>query len=204
MTGAAAARVGVYGGAFDPPHLAHLALAQAAVTQLQLDALHIVPTGQAWHKARALSSAAHRLAMAELAFAGLARVQVDAQETQRQGPSYTVDTLLALGQRYPQAQLFLIIGTDQARALPTWQRWQTLLSVATICIADRAVKSPASSQNDLEPLAQPQFLRLELPLMPQSSTDIRQRAASGLGISHLVPDPIARYIAQHQLYQNPA
>ena len=90
---AQAKRIGVFGGAFDPPHLAHMALVKTAVADLQLDELRVIPTGQAWHKPRALSPAHHRLAMAQLAFADLPNVLVDPRETQRVGPSYTVDTL---------------------------------------------------------------------------------------------------------------
>ena len=115
-------RIGVFGGAFDPPHIAHVALARAALAQLQLDQLRIVPTGQAWHKSRTLTPAVHRLEMASLAFAELDRVVVDPRETLRSGPSYTVDTLLELRTEYPQAQLFLLLGQDQAQVLGSWHR----------------------------------------------------------------------------------
>jgi nicotinate-nucleotide adenylyltransferase len=106
--------VGVFGGAFDPPHIAHIALAQAALEQLQLDELRVVPTGQAWHKSRTLTPAVHRLEMTRLAFAAMDRVVVDARETLRSGPSFTVDTLAELSSELPAARLFLVIGEDQA------------------------------------------------------------------------------------------
>ncbi len=89
-------RIGLLGGAFDPPHRAHQALARAAIEQMQLSELRILPTGQAWHKARPLSPAPHRLAMARLAFEGLPQATVDDRELRREGPTYTVDTLREL------------------------------------------------------------------------------------------------------------
>ena len=97
----------MFGGAFDPPHLANHALAQAALAQFQLNQLLVMPTGQAWHKSRDLTAPKHRLAMARLAFADVPQVQVDARETQRTGPTYTFDTLTELRHEHPQAELFL-------------------------------------------------------------------------------------------------
>ena len=132
-----ASRVGMFGGAFDPPHLAHRALAQCALEQLRLDVLHVLPTGQAWHKTRPLTAAVHRLAMSELAFGGLPRLLLDDREIRREGPSYTLDTLRELQADHPGAQLFLVMGQDQAHALPSWRRWEDILELATICVADR-------------------------------------------------------------------
>ena len=116
-------RIGVMGGAFDPPHLAHRALAESALRELKLSELRIFPTGQAWHKSTALSPAADRLAMARLAFDSLPGVQVDDAELRRQGPTYTLDTLQALRLARPHAQLFLVIGADQARSFERWHGW---------------------------------------------------------------------------------
>jgi nicotinate-nucleotide adenylyltransferase len=198
-------RVGVYGGSFDPPHMAHTALAQAAVTQLGLDVLHIVPTGQAWHKTRTLSATAHRLAMTRLAFEGMPGVVVDAQEIEREGPSYTIDTLAALKQRYPEARLYLLLGQDQARALNTWKRSEDIAQNAIICIADRASNTRANGIIEPENSAASQAQRISMPAMPHSSTDIRARVALGQRIEHLVAPAVARYIATNQLYtQHPA
>ena len=194
-------RVGVMGGAFDPPHLAHQALAQAALAQLQLDELRLVPTGHAWHKARALSAAQHRLAMVQLAFGDQPKVIVDPREIEREGPSYTIDTLRELAIKYPQAELFLIIGADQAQALPTWKAWQEILQIAIICVADRAdsIKATAQFTAELRHLAR--LRHLQMPAMAVSATDIRERICSRLGITTLVCEPVARYIAAHHLYQ---
>jgi nicotinate-nucleotide adenylyltransferase len=197
----------MFGGSFDPPHRAHVALAQAAVTQLQLDSLLVIPTGLAWYKERALSAAEHRLAMSRLAFDGLERVQVDTREIQRPGPSFTIDTLEALQAENPGAQLYLIIGKDQFAALTTWHRWQDLVQIAIICIADRT--DPAGAEAGFDPqiqLPQP-LMHLQLPLMPDSATDIRRQITSGAatpqGLARLVPEPVARYIERHRLYISP-
>lgn len=201
---AASLRIGVFGGAFDPPHLAHVALARTAIEQLRLDRLHIVPTGHAWHKARPLSEAAHRLAMAQLAFAPLEQAVIDTSELRRSGPSYTVDTLSALAAQHPQAALFLVIGGDQAAALPTWHRWQELFRIATIAVA---LRDPSTLETDkflsqfpaLAPFSA-RIQRLRLPVMPLSATLIRERIAAGLSVADLLPEPVARYVESHHLY----
>lgn len=205
-----ARRIGVFGGAFDPPHNAHVSLATAALAQFELDALHIVPTGQAWHKARALSAPEHRLAMTRLAFESMPRVLVDDRELQRTGPTFTIDTLQALQAENPQAQLYLVIGADQFAAFRQWHRWQDILQIAIICIADRAlstgVKAEFDGQYDKFAVHSPRFLTLDVPLMPVSATRIRQLIASGgtsvAEIAQLIPEPVARYISLHQLYRN--
>ncbi|RZI70791.1 MAG: nicotinate (nicotinamide) nucleotide adenylyltransferase [Variovorax sp.] len=197
-------RIGVFGGAFDPPHNAHVALAGAALAQLGLAELRVFPTGQAWHKARALSRAEDRLAMAELAFAALPGVVVDARETRRDGPTYTLDTLRELRNERPATQLVLLIGADQAAALRSWHGWEEILSIAIVSIARRADSTGAADRFDPQNLAPlptgSRFEALDLPLMAISATEIRSRAARGADISALVPPAVARYIDQHHLY----
>ena len=199
-------RIGVFGGAFDPPHHAHVALAKAALEQFGLDTLYIVPTGQAWHKAAVLSAPEHRLAMTRLAFEAVPRVVVDDRELQRAGPSFTIDTLQALQAENPQARLYLFIGSDQFAAFRQWHRWQEILELAIICIADRAQSVPAKGQFDAYTGHEDRFFTLQLPPMPVSATQIRQLMASGVatagGIARLVPEPVARYISAHQLYRS--
>ena len=122
-----AKRLGVYGGSFDPPHTAHIALAKHAVAQFVLDELRIIPTGDSWHKARALTPSPHRLAMTRLAFADVPQAVVDPREIDRQGATYTVDTLEELKAEQPEADLYLFIGADQAHAFQTWHRWQDIV-----------------------------------------------------------------------------
>ena len=192
----------MFGGAFDPPHRGHAVLAQTAIAQLQLDELRVFPTGDAWHKARSLSAAPHRVAMARLAFAAEPRVVVDARETQRTGPTYTVETLEELAGEYPGAELFLIIGEDQARALPTWHRWEALSGFAIICVAARADSTGADSPFESLNAQIPGLIRLKMPPMPVSATEIRHKIALGQDIAPLVFDSVARYIEQHHLYQS--
>lgn len=198
-------RIGLFGGAFDPPHNAHVALVQAAVLQLGLTRLHVLPTGQAWHKPRTLSAAHHRLAMARLAFDELPGVQVDPREIERDGPTYTIDTLRELQRENAGAQMVLVIGADQAAALTTWRDWQEVARDAIISVAERDQPARTIPQFDFEKLSGARMERLQLPRMPVSATAIRAqlaRAAPGdKNASSLVPAPVARYIAHHHLYQ---
>lgn len=199
-------RVGVFGGAFDPPHEAHVALAREAIAAFALDRLLIIPTGDAWHKSRPLSPAADRLAMCQLAFAGLPQAVVDDRELRRDGPTYTIDTLTELRTDWPAATLFLQIGADQAAAFHTWRRAQDIVDIATISIAARADSAGAAMQLDAEnPLpglrVAPGRVRvLPLPPLPHSATEVRRRVAAGLPIDHLVAPAVAGYIADHHLY----
>jgi nicotinate-nucleotide adenylyltransferase len=193
--------VGLFGGAFDPPHRTHVALAQAAIAQLDLDILHVVPTGHAWHKQRALTAAEHRLAMCHLAFADVYRAVVDDRETLRSGPTYTIDTLQELQAQYPGAQLFLIMGEDQAKALSTWHRAEDLARAATICVASRSESTGTASPVDgSSGLSGSPLRQLQLPPSPLNATEIRDLTARGQSVSTLVFESVARYIDQHHLY----
>ena len=197
-------RIGIYGGAFDPPHLAHVALAQAAVQQYALDKLIALPTGQAWHKSRTLTRAEHRIAMVKLAFAELAQVRVDIRETQRSGPTYTLDTLQALNAENPGAELFLLMGGDQLAAFPQWHRYEEILQIATLLVALRADSMPAKGQKDLQNQGKINrsiiFSTILMPASPISATQIRQLIAAKQPIDHLVKPTVARYIAENRLY----
>lgn len=190
-------RLGVFGGAFDPPHIAHVALASAAAAQLGLDELRIFPTGQAWHKARGLTPAAHRLAMARIAFGGLPRTVIDDRELKRSGPTYTVDTLAELRAEHPGAELFLLMGEDQALAFTRWHDWQRILQLATLCVAARPDVRPEGAARLPD---EARTVDLALPPMPESATDVRQRLARGEDVSQLVPPGVASYIDSHHLY----
>ena len=198
-------RLGVFGSAFDPPHLSHLALVQAALAQLQLDAVRVLPTGYAWHKTRVLSPAPHRLALTRAAFADEPLVVVDDRELHRPGPTYTIDTLRELQAEFAGAELVLILGGDQADAFPSWHRWQEIVQIATIAVAARG----ATSRNHTEfsqatPLSSlPGVRSCTLALSPTSlsATEVRQRVAAGLPIDHMVPSGVGRYIEHNHLYQ---
>ncbi|MEO8249169.1 MAG: nicotinate (nicotinamide) nucleotide adenylyltransferase, partial [Burkholderiales bacterium] len=185
-------------------HIAHVALVEAALSQFALDAVHVLPTGAAWHKPRQLSDAMHRLEMTRLAFAGNAKVIVDDREIRRGGPTYTVDTLRELSAESPGSVLHLIVGADQANALTRWHDWQGLLAIATICVATRG--HGASGNGSFDPENPPnelqggRFERLDFDGMDVSATRVRARAARGEDIAALVPPAVARYIAKHHLY----
>ncbi len=198
-------KIGVFGGAFDPPHNAHLALAETALAELELDMLYVIPTGQAWHKARTLSAAEHRLAMTRLAFADMPYVVVNDREIKRTGPTFTIDTLQALQAENPAAQLYLMMGADQFAAFRQWHQWQDILQIAIICIASRARFDWSEGQFDTLKQPEMRLLMLQMPEMAVSATQIRQLIAGGLGengaMADLLPDAVASYIAQHQLYK---
>ncbi|GAA6141106.1 nicotinate (nicotinamide) nucleotide adenylyltransferase [Hydrogenophaga sp. 5NK40-0174] len=203
-------RVGMFGGAFDPPHLAHRSLAESALAQLNLDLLLVLPTGQAWHKARTLTEADHRLAMSLLAFGDLPNTRVDPRETRREGATYTADTLGELAREYPGAQLFLVLGADQLLAFKTWMRWQDVMSKATLAVANRAVHigvdavSEGHPMTDLSGVDLP-FVQLDMPPTNVSATAVRARFSRPVGphSAHeaLVQPAVADYISQHHLYQ---
>ena len=203
--------IGIFGGAFDPPHWAHRALAEAALQQLDLDQLYVLPTGHAWHKSRALTAADHRVAMCEEAFAGLERVSIDVREIHRKGPSYTADTLAEISAEQPDARLYLLLGADQLLAFRTWSRWQEVMEHATLVVANRAVHIGA----DADPQQQVEmdlsgvdldYLPLEMPLRNISATAVRAHVHGASrrfpDLDVLVPEGVARYISEHHLYQN--
>lgn len=202
MTGRSSVlRLGVFGGAFDPVHRGHMALARTALEQLQLNELRIIPTGHAWHKTRVLTPAVHRLAMATMAFAELPHVVIDPRETQRSGASYTIDTLRELQAEFPAAQLFLIVGEDQAKALTSWRSWEEILQIAIICVAARAGCTGDSVHFDAMSKPDARFCLLEMPPVAVSATEIRHAVANHHNVAPLVFEPVARYIEHHHLYQ---
>lgn len=205
MVSGAPQRIGVFGGAFDPPHNAHVALAQAAIQQLDLCVLHVIPTGNAWHKARALTAPAHRLAMTQLAFEAVPRAVVDPREIERTGPTFTIDTLEALRRDNPAAALHLIMGADQFAAFKQWHRWQAILDIAIICVAERASNTGTSSLFDSFSAFHDRLRRLEMPAHALSATQVRQFVADPSAprsdVFKLVSPAVARYIADKSLYQ---
>ena len=207
-------RVGMFGGAFDPPHVAHRELAEVALTQLGLDVLHVLPTGQAWHKARPLTPAEHRLAMCEHAFGDLLKARVDPRETLRAGPSYTADTLSELADEYPGAELYLVMGADQLLAFKQWVRWTEVLDLARLAVAHRAPQSSTLDPHplDLDPAdlsgVDVPYLSLSMPLHHVSATSIRAQASGAsqrdASLDRLVSADVASYISLHHLYQDPS
>ena len=190
-------RVGLFGGSFDPVHSAHVALAQAALTELPLDEVRWIPAGQPWQKERSITPAVHREAMVALAIAHEPRFVLDRTELQRSGPSYTLDTVRDLARAEPGTEWVLIIGQDQYTGLHTWRDWQALLGLVVLAVANRP-GPPRQPHAEVQRFA---HRMVPLPMLDISSTDIRQRVATGASISHLVPPTVARYIESHGLYR---
>ena len=195
-------RIGVFGGAFDPPHRAHVALVRSAIDSLQLDEVRVLPTGQAWHRSASLTDATHRLAMTRLAFAEVPQAMVDEREIRRNGPSYTVDTLRELATEHPGARLFLLIGDDQRRSLPGWHLIGEIARLAIICAAARDPQVASWHGDESQPTdaPAPEIQPLPMPLMPISATDIRERVSRQTGVSELLDPAVERYIHEHHLY----
>jgi nicotinate-nucleotide adenylyltransferase len=191
-------RIGLLGGSFDPPHNAHLALARIALEHLRLDELRWLPVGDAYQKRRELAGAADRRAMIELAIADEPRFALETCELDREGPSYSIDTLRELQAR-EEADWFFIIGQDQYANLHTWRDWREVLQRVTLAIASRdgALPTPAA---DVAAVPH-RMVSLPMPRIDVSSTAIRTAAAEGRDYTDMVPGPIARYIDRHHLYR---
>jgi nicotinate-nucleotide adenylyltransferase len=191
---------GLFGGSFDPPHLAHLALARAALDQLGLDRLVWMPAARSPHKAgRTPAAAADRVAMLRLLTAGEPRFEIDERELHRPGPSYTVDTLRALHAEHPGVAWWLVLGQDQYARFDTWHDWRAILALAGLAVAARDGEAirPAPGLAGC-----PHALRrLEMPPLPHSATAARALSAAGEDVAALVGAPVARYIAHHHLYR---
>jgi nicotinate-nucleotide adenylyltransferase len=177
--------VGILGGTFDPVHNAHLAIARAALEQLQLERILWMPTGSPKYRAPARTSAAHRVAMLRLALEGEPRYVIDERELAPGHSGYTVDTLKSLG-----GKPVLLLGGDQYAKLETWHRWREVLELAEIAVFAR----PAWPAND----GRARFV----PMAPlaTSASEIRARLARGEDVSALVPAKVLEYIRQHGLY----
>ena len=193
-------RIGLFGGTFDPPQLAHSALARSARDALPLDEVRWVPSGQPWQKTHAISAAHHREAMVRLAIAGERGFVLERCELERAGPSYTLQTVQELQQSGPSAQWVLLIGADQYNNLHTWRGWRELLGRVTLAVAQRA---GVTLHPDPE-VARVPHRSIPLPPMAVSATDIRARVQRGESLSGLVLDTVASYIDQHHLYRSAA
>jgi nicotinate-nucleotide adenylyltransferase len=195
-------RIGILGGAFNPPHIGHLVCAQEALLQLQLDKVLFVPTGQAPHREIPDDPGAEtRLELCEAAIEGDERFAVSRFELDNEGPSYTVKTLRALHEESPGDELFLILGGDQAAALPDWHEPEEVLGLASLAIVARVgyTRSGIGIQiSRLKGAEAPRYL--EMPLMQVSSTSVRRRVAEGKPIRYLVPDRVAERIESRGLY----
>jgi nicotinate-nucleotide adenylyltransferase len=197
----AAAGVGVLGSAFNPPHLGHLALAQEALWQLGLSEIVLVPTGQAPHKRIADDPGRDlRLAMTRLAAADDSHFTVSTLEVERDGPSYTCETLELLA-RERDAELVFVMGADAAIGLESWREPERVVELARLAVARRAGVSDADIGAVLRSLgAGDRATMLEMPEFGVSSSVVRERAAAGRPLRYLVPEPVARFIVEKGIY----
>lgn len=202
-------RIGLLGGTFDPPHIAHLFVAQEALTQLGLERVYFVPSRQPPHKrGQQISEAAHRLAMLERAIASNPSFAVSTIELERAGPSFTVDTLTHLRAQWgSQPRIALIVGWDMLLDLPRWRQPGDIVdAVDWIVAAHRPGYDAERAADDALTTALPnlpaKLIKLPVPQLGISATDLRWRVASSLPIRYLVPDAVAAYIAEHGLYHD--
>jgi len=188
-------RLGILGGTFDPVHVAHLAAAAAARDQLDLTRILVVVAADPWQKrGRIGASAEDRLAMVEAAIDGVERLEVSRLELDREGPTYTIDTVRTLHDEAPERELFLIVGSDVAASIETWHRVDELRTAVTLAIVDR---------EDVAPSIPPpgwHCVHVHMPRLDVSSTDLRRRIAAGESVDFLVPPPAARLLRARGLY----
>lgn len=199
------ARVGILGGTFNPPHIAHLVCAQEARAQLGLDRVVLMPVHTPPHKeVVADPGAAVRLALCQAAAEGDPGLEVSALEVDRGGPSWTVDTLRAIHARAPGDELTFIVGGDQAQGLPTWRAPAEILERAVLAVAEREGILREDVRARLEDLApEDRLVFFDMPRIDISSSQLRRRVAAGRPIRHLVPERVAELIAERGLYRTP-
>lgn len=192
-------RIGLYGGTFDPVHLAHLVLAEQCREQLALDEVWFIPAASPPHKSGVtISEAKHRVAMLELAIAGHTSFKLSRLELERTGPSYTVETLRDVRRDHPEVDFFLLLGGDSIRDFTTWREPQEIAQLATLVAVNRGTAELADIPADI---VAPEARRdVHMPAIDISASDLRQRVATGCGIRYLVPRAVEQYIRQNGLY----
>ena len=197
-------RIGIYGGTFDPVHLGHLLLAEHCREQHQLDQVWFLPAARNPHKAdSAPATGKHRIAMLNFAIAGMPEFSVCDVELQREGASYTVDTLAGIHEQQPDDELFFLMGEDSLTDLPRWREPERILELATIVAVNRGratVEGHSAIAHFGSALAQ-RFVQASMPACEISATELRRRVASGQSIRFQTPRPVEIYIRENGLYQ---
>lgn len=202
-TASRALRIGLLGGSFDPVHNAHLALARTALQSVSLDRVEFLPAASPWQRAPLGASPAHRLAMLELATRDIPGATVNPLETQRTGPTYTVDTLRALGAGDTDTDYCWLLGSDQLVNFCTWHAWDEIIRRVTLVVVARP-GSPLAAPSELERELQQLGKSLHvMPFSPSSisASEIRRRLASNEAIDGLTPAAVVQYIKTNHLYQ---
>lgn len=189
-------RIGIFGGTFDPPHVGHLVAAIDARQALDLDVVLLVVANAPWQKvgSRQVSPASDRFAMVEAAVADAPGLEVSDIEMARGGLSYTADTLEAMAQRHPGAELFLVLGNDAAAGFATWERHEEVAERAHLVVVDRP-GTPTPIDDGFS------WTRVDIPELEISSTELRQRVAEGRSIRYLTPEGVATCIEERGLYR---
>lgn len=184
------------GGTFDPIHHGHLVAASEVASELELDEVIFVPTGEPWQKAgREVTTAEHRYLLTVIATAANPRFSVSRVDIDRGGPTYTIDTLRDFRAMHPDAELFFITGADAMAQIMSWKKVEELWELAHFV----SVSRPGYVSEDF---GRTEHISLmEIPAMAISSTDCRQRVQHGKPVWYLVPDGVVQYIAKHRLYQ---
>jgi nicotinate-nucleotide adenylyltransferase len=200
---AGAGRIGILGGTFDPPHLAHLAIAEEAREVLGLSRVLFVPAGRPWQKAdRAVSPGPVRLAMVERAIAGNPFFVADSREVNRPGPSYTAETVAELAAE-TGSEPWLILSAEALAGFATWRDPERILAFARLCIVPREGAPAAALMvfRERYPAAADRMAVLDHPRLAISSTAVRARVRAGRSIRYLVPDAVAALITEYALYE---
>jgi nicotinate-nucleotide adenylyltransferase len=189
-----AERLGILGGTFDPPHVGHLLAAGSAIERLGLDRVVLIPARRQPLKATLeITSGPHRLAMCRRLAECDPRLSVDSIELDREGLSFTVDTLREYRRSRPDAELFLLLGEDAAATILQWREPEAIAGLATIVVLTREGGGAA-------PAAGPAMTRLATRRVEVSASEVRARVRTGLPIRGLVPDAVAAYIVEQRLY----
>ena len=196
-------RVGVLGGSFDPVHIGHLRLAEAAYKQAELERVIFVPAGYQWRKADpAMAAAGERCEMVRLAIAGQPQFEISTLEVEREGPSYSDVTLEVLQEKRPGAELVFILGQDTLAGLPNWHAPERVLELARLAVAGRAGGGGSAASEALPGGLRGRVIWLDMPPVNVSATDIRERVRAGHSIEGLVPEAVRDYIAAESLYRD--
>jgi nicotinate-nucleotide adenylyltransferase len=197
-------RIGLFGGSFDPVHHGHLLLAQDALEQLRLDRLFFIPAAINPHKLDAAPQAPPRLRLEMLreATRGQPLFSIDTLELEREGPSFTIDTVDAFHARFAGAQIFLLLGEDNLPKLHSWHQFERLRQLVSFVSFGRGAHPPEEAAPAVAPDKNPRPERL-VRKIDISSTEIRARVAKGLPIQYLVPESVRLLIQSHALYIQP-
>jgi nicotinate-nucleotide adenylyltransferase len=199
-------KLGVIGGTFDPPHIGHLILTEEARLALGLEQVLFVPAGAPWRKAgQELSPREDRLAMVRLAVGDDPDFAVSTLEIEREGPSYTAETLAALRDQFGlEAEFFFIMGADSLADFPHWHQPQRILELARLAVAERPEREDEGVggilAEDLARAMRERVVWLPMPRIDISATAVRDRVRRGLSIRYWVPSAVEEYIRKHRLY----